>query len=97
MSQIFLEYDIPVSLEGSIRSAINKETRMLEAGIEITEQALMDFEKRYKMASEDFFEKMERGEMGDSLDFIEWAGEYELLLKSKEKLKGLKGLQICYQ
>ena len=95
MGQIVLEYDSPVSLEGSIRNAISKEIGMLETGIEITEQALMDFEKKYKMVSEDFFEKMERGEMGDSLDFIEWAGEFELLLKTKEKLKGLKGLRIC--
>ena len=95
MSQIVLEYDSPVSLESSIRSAINKEIRMLEAGIEVAEQALVDFEKRYKMASEDFFENMERGEMGDSLDFIEWAGEYELLLKAKGKLNALKGLRIC--
>jgi len=87
MGQIVLEYDSPVSLESAIRSAINKEIMMLEAGIEISEQALMDFEKRYKMASEYFFEKMEKGEIGDSLDFIEWAGEYELLLKNKEKLK----------
>ena len=37
MGQIVLEYDSPVSLESFIRSAIKKEIRMLEAGIEVTE------------------------------------------------------------
>jgi hypothetical protein len=92
MGQIILEYDSSVPLASSIRSAIDKEIRMLEAGLEISEQALMDFEKRYKMVSEDFFEKMEKGEMGDSLDFIKWVGE--LFLKTREKLEALKGLRI---
>lgn len=46
-----------------------------------------------KMSSEEFFNKMEKGEMGDSLDFIEWAGEYELLLRTEQKLKALKGIR----
>jgi len=95
MSQLILEYEGKVSVENSIKSAIDKEIRTLERGIALSKKAIKQFEEKYKMPSEVFFDKMEKGELDDSLDFIEWAGEYELLRKTEQKLLSLKGIRIC--
>jgi len=42
------------------------------------EQALRDFEARYAMGSETFCRRFQAGELGDAMDFFEWAGLYEL-------------------
>lgn len=44
-------------------------------------------EQRYNMASADFYVRYERGELGDSADFVEWAGDYQHYLQLKEELE----------
>jgi len=95
MKQLILEYDSPVALERSIAQAIQREIAMLALAIRLSKQALTRFEQKYRLASDLFFEKMERGELDDSADFIEWSGEYELLRRAEQKLHGLQGLRIC--
>ncbi|MFQ6059119.1 MAG: hypothetical protein ACE5MB_09620 [Anaerolineae bacterium] len=50
-------------------------------------QTLMHFEQQYNMTSAEFYEKFNRGEMGDSMDFVKWAGRYRLYLDLKKKLE----------
>jgi len=35
------------------------------------------YEERYQMSSEEFFDKFSKGEMKDSIEFIEWANDYQ--------------------
>ncbi len=42
------------------------------------EADLEKFELRYKMSSADFYQGFEQGELGDAMDFFEWAGLFEL-------------------
>lgn len=42
------------------------------------EQDMREFEQRYKMHSEHFYQRFEAGELGDEIDFFEWSGLYEL-------------------
>jgi len=44
---------------------------------------LNKFEQQYGMSSASFYAKFDSGEMGDSPDFIEWAGLYEWSTKQK--------------
>ena len=39
---------------------------------------LVSFEERFNMASDVFYARFMRGEMGDDLTFIKWAGRFEL-------------------
>jgi len=39
------------------------------------------------MASADFYARYERGELGDSAEFVEWAGDYQQYLHLKEELE----------
>mgnify|MGYP006304742985 CR=1 FL=1 len=37
------------------------------------------FEEKYQMSSEKFFKRFEKGAVGDSEDFMIWAGLHEML------------------
>ena len=39
---------------------------------------LEEFEIQYEMDSSTFYRKFEQGELGDDMDFFEWAGLFEL-------------------
>lgn len=54
------------------------------------ERALREFEKRYNMESEVFYPRFEAGELGDAMDFFEWASLYELRQALMEKIQRLE-------
>lgn len=43
-------------------------------------RALAGYEQRYQMSSAEFFSRYQQGELGDSADFVEWAGDYQQYL-----------------
>lgn len=64
-------------------------TRLLKLKARLAEQ-LEEFEKRYSMNSSDFNTRYESGEMGDDMDFIEWAATVEMLKNIENRLHLLK-------
>jgi len=54
------------------------------------------WETQYKMSSDEFYVKFQKGEMGDSMDFMRWAGDYEVYKKKKEKLERVFDLLGSY-
>jgi hypothetical protein len=51
-------------------------------------RSLVAYEQRYHMSSADFYTRYQTGEMGDSADFVEWAGDYQHYLQLKEEVEG---------
>jgi len=58
--------------------------------LERYERDLREFERRYGMESETFYRRFEAGELGDAMDFFEWAGLYELRQDLLEKIRRLE-------
>jgi glycine/D-amino acid oxidase-like deaminating enzyme len=50
-------------------------------------RSLVAYEQRYQMSSADFYARYQRGEIGDSIDFVEWAGDYQHYQEIKEELE----------
>ncbi len=73
-----------------IEMVINKlMTREKERMFELQsrlENELKHFEKSYALASDDFYRRYEKGEMGDAMDFVEWSATWEMLANTKMRL-----------
>lgn len=50
---------------------------------------LQEFELRFDMESHLFYRRFEAGELGDSMDFFEWAGLYDLYQEVQSKVERL--------
>ncbi|MEA3346095.1 MAG: hypothetical protein U9Q78_07640 [Chloroflexota bacterium] len=93
IQKVTVTADAPVALKPLIKSAIGSELRMLELGLERTQQRLHAFEEQYGLTSEEFERRFEAGEVDEGLDFIEWAGEirtYHLLQVHRQALQGAR-------
>jgi hypothetical protein len=55
--------------------------------LERYEHDLHEFEKRYGMDSVTFYQRFEAGELGDAMDFFEWAGFCDLRQDLLEKIR----------
>jgi hypothetical protein len=54
-------------------------------------EILQAFEERHQMPSELFYERFQRGELGDNADFFEWSAMYDIWLAVQERLAKLSG------
>ncbi len=50
-------------------------------------RALIANEQRYQMSSAEFFTRYQEGKLGDSADFVEWAGDYQHYLGLLQELR----------
>jgi len=50
---------------------------------------LKEYEQKFNMRSDKFYEQFENGELGDDKDFILWSGIFEMQMNCKQKLQKL--------
>lgn len=60
-----------------------------EAKVRLVSQVEI-FENMYGMSSETFYERYARGELGDKMDFVEWASTIDMLRNAERRLGALK-------
>jgi hypothetical protein len=57
-----------------------------ECGEQDVPCALAEFERQYDLASDEFYTRFERGELGDATDFVEWSATYEMIQNLEDRL-----------
>ena len=65
--------------EMTLTKLISHESARLREQKTRLQTQLTDFERQYGMSSRAFYPRFERGEVGDEMDFIEWAATYEMV------------------
>jgi len=50
------------------------------------EQDLAEFEGQYGLSSAQFYHKFQSGEMGDTMDYVEWASLYQMAERLRERV-----------
>jgi hypothetical protein len=56
---------------------------------------LSEFERENGIESGTFYERYEKGELGDDLKYLRWAGEYETLKRLEKDYEDLQGIELC--
>lgn len=64
-----------------------------EKDLENIENDIKKFEDKYQLKSNEFIKKFESGEMGDDVDFFEWASLYDMQKRLKDRLYIAKGVE----
>ncbi len=78
-----------------IEAAIHNELRLLQTGIQRTEQRLGTFERQHGLSSKEFLRRYENDELTETLEFAEWVGEYRLLERLREKVDTLQEIRFA--
>lgn len=93
MSRIIVE-DASARTHELLRMAIASQIERLQASLEKSRARLEDFQKKY--GKELFQITAEDLEDGD-LEYVEWAGEAELLRRLEDDLRRLRELDIAHR
>jgi hypothetical protein len=62
-----------------LKTALEREAKLLEYSIQRTREALAPFEKRFNMSTDEFERKFKNREIEETLDFLDWWMEVEAL------------------
>ena len=94
IQQITLKTESEVSLKPLVQSAIQGKLQILTIGINRTRERLAAFEKQYGIMTEEFERRFDGKDLKETLDFIDWSGEIEMLRLLDGKYRALAGVQI---
>lgn len=76
--------------ERTLAKLLATETAAAEAGLAQLTADLALFETTYGLASDAFYRRFSRGELGDAMDYIEWASLYEMAQRARDRLELLR-------
>jgi len=76
-------------VENTINKLITIQIARYQTALQQITRELEEFEKKFKMSSEECYQRFNAGELGDGADFFEWTGLYENLLLYRKRLNML--------
>lgn len=82
-------------LQPLVEAAIQNELCLLEAGLRRTEEKLHAFEIRFGMTTPELVQRYEADELEETLEFIEWVGEYRLRERLLDKTNTLREIRFA--
>lgn len=77
-----------------LKNALNREQSILKTGLKRTESKLKVLENKYSMSSSKFFKQYKNGEVDDRIDFVDWAGEFQIYKSLQEQMNVLKEIKV---
>ncbi len=94
MPDIILKTDMPDKASRFLVEALETETLRLKYSINLAKKRLSKFEKKYMITSKEFITGWSAEDLeGKDLEYIEWAGEYNLSMRLHERFDALKSIQ----
>ena len=95
MSEITLISDKKYQVKPLVEAALEHELGLLEVGVRQTEHQLRKFEEKYQKPTSDFIAEYEQDQFEETLEFMEWIGEYRLLKRLHEKTEALRSIHFA--
>ena len=78
-----------------VRSALDSEVAKLELAVAMAEKRLAPFEAKYGVTSKHFFSEMSAEDLqGKDDEYVQWAGEYQLIERLRNKLRTLHDIDF---
>ena len=94
MGEIRLKTDMPHKAAKVLTEALETESLRLKYSMMLVRRLLARFEKKYSVTSKEFIEEWSAEDLkGKDLEYVEWAGEYNLTERLYERLSSLKSIE----
>jgi hypothetical protein len=93
MSVIYIEETVG-DVRDLVQIAIREQVTKLELGLAMARRRLTPFEDKYGVTSERFISDMAAEDLeGGDNEYVQWAGEYQLMRRLQDKLWRLRGIE----
>lgn len=94
MAEIILKTDTPDKAAEVLKEALETEALRLKYSLNLAKKKLKKFEIKYNVSSEKFINEWSAEDLkGKDLEYVEWAGEYQLFSRINERLVVLNSIE----
>jgi len=94
MAEIVLKTNKPDKAAEVLKDALETETLRLKYSFNLAKKRLKRFEVKYNISSKKFINEWSAEDLkGEDLEYVEWAGEYQLFSRLNERLLVLKSIE----
>lgn len=92
--QVIIQTSNLEQFKSMLKTALEREAKLLEYSIQRTREALVPFEKRFNMSTDEFERKFKAREIEETLDFLDWWMEVEALRHLEAKRNLIKDARV---
>ncbi len=94
MSEIIMKTDTPEKAANILKDVLEVEVSRLKYSLNLAKKRLKRFETKYNISSKKFINEWSAEDLkGKDLEYVEWAGEYQLFSRINERLVVLKSIE----
>ena len=94
MDELVFKTDKPDKAAEVLKDALETETLRLKYSLNLAKKRLKRFEVKYNISSKKFINEWSAEDLkGEDLEYVEWAGEYQLFSRLNERLAVLKSIE----
>ena len=94
MAKIILKTDAPEKAANILKDVLEVEASRLKYSLNLAKKRLKRFETKYNVSSKKFINEWSAEDLkGKDLEYVEWAGEYQLFSRLNERLVVLKSIE----
>ncbi len=95
MAEIVLKTNQPGEASELVKEMISIETNRVNHSLAVAKRRLLRFESKYKITSDTFISDWTAEDLeGKDMEYVEWAGEYQLMQRLMERLQTLNTLTL---
>jgi len=94
MTEIILKTNAPDKAADILKEALATEALRIKYSLKHAKKRLKRFETKYNISSAKFINDWSAEDLeGEDMEYVEWAGEYQLFSKLIERLEVLDGIE----
>lgn len=94
MGEIILKTENSDVTSHLVMEALWTEVSRLKYSLNLAQKHLMRFEQMYKVSSQKFIDEWTAEDLpGKDMEYIEWAGEFDLSVKLQERIAALESIE----
>ena len=86
LAELYRQGSVGDTVTKTLNKLFRYEAENCNAQIRELENDLSVFEKQYGMPSDLFYQQFQKGEVGDDMDFIEWASVIQMHQRLRQRL-----------
>jgi hypothetical protein len=94
MTEIILKTNAPEKAADILKEALATEASRIKYSLNLAKKRLKRFETKYNISSAKFINEWSAEDLkGKDMEYVEWAGEYQLFSRLNERLEVLESIE----
>jgi len=90
LAELYQEGQTSDLMDRTLAKLLQHETEQSLDQLNQLQQDLVGFEQQYHLSSDEFYRRFQTGQIGDDMDFVEWASLVQMVENLKKRLQLLQ-------